>query len=104
MEETQPDAENSAGKLQSNLTMMDVLDLPDGERQIVQLLLRRGGMSVAALAEELRQAEAETRELVAQLAVKGFLGQGEQPETWRALLASKRVQRSARGILAALDE
>ena len=90
----------------SNLTMMDVLELPDAEREIVQFLLREGETEVSALLAQSGQEATGLHSILEKLAEKGFLGKGDREgaETWRALLAQKRGRQTSRNLWAALDD
>lgn len=84
-------------------TMMDLLDLPDAERDLVQFLLRQGETDLSALAAHSGQEPAALRQTLEGLMEQGFLGRGEG-ESWRALLAPKRARLSSRNLWAALEE
>jgi hypothetical protein len=86
--------------------MLDVLALPDGERQVEQWLLRHGDAGITEIATHLGQSEAEARVLVDALAAKGFLERSEKEgeARWHAHLAAKPARPGRRDLWKALDD
>ena len=86
--------------------MLDVLALPEGERRLVQWLLRRGAAGVSEIAAQIGLEEDAARRMLDALAGAGFLAraEGDGEACWRVCLASKRVRRVSSDIWKRLDE
>jgi hypothetical protein len=86
--------------------MLDILALPELERQVVQWLLRQGETGVSSVAAHTGQDEPGTRLLLEALAEQGFVEQsdGDGEARWRARLAPKKPRPGSGGIWKVLDE
>ncbi len=86
--------------------MLEVLALPEGERQIVQWLLRRGAAGLSEIATEIGQEPEAARAVLDALTGAGFLAraEGDGEARWRTCLAPKRGRRVSTDIWKRLDE
>lgn len=84
--------EIDAQQEQRGLSPVDLLDLPPALAGIIKKIVRRNGMALAQIAQELQQAPAEIQEMLDQLVEKGFLRRIEvKDETWyKAQFGRKR--------------
>ena len=91
---------------QEGLSPIDLLDLPAGLAAIVKKIVRRNGMSLTEIAEEMGQPPADTLVVLDELAKKGLVRQVEvSSEIWyKAHFARKADKKLSTGVWSALDD
>ncbi len=94
-------SQKSAGEEQSGpeRTMLDVLDLPEEQRRVVQWLLRQSGATASEVSAHLALPETAVACILETLNKEGFLEAGEECDAirWRVRLASKRLAATPHG-------
>jgi hypothetical protein len=79
----------------AGLTMADVLGLPEPERQMVNLMMRRGVVTLAEAASRAGQSETSARSMLSDLIDQGFVREvvisGEA--RFQTRLAARRARR-----------
>jgi len=100
------EAELTAREKSPGLTMSDVLDMPDGQRQLINWLLRQRIADLAQVAHFLDCDEAAVRETLAGLVEGGLVREFEQRGTLRyqVRLAPKRGRTMPENLWQALDD
>ena len=99
--------EGAAREMGAGVSMLDVLALPDGERQVVQWVLRQNGAAVSEVAAHIGQDEAAAAAALESLTARGFLERldGDGEVRWRARITSRRAARNtARDVWKALED
>lgn len=87
------------------LSPIDLLDLPVEVAAVVKKIIRRNGMSLDEVAEELQQSPEDTAATLAELVKKKFVRQVEvQGEVWfKAQFARKPDKKLSQGVWSVLD-
>ena len=87
---------SSSGE-QAGVSMADVLALPDELQAIIICLIREGEAELPGVAAFIKQDEATTSTLLADLIARGFVqevpAEGKEQLRYRARLVSKRTRR-----------
>jgi predicted transcriptional regulator len=88
------------------LTMSDLLDMPDDQRQMINLLMRQKIASLADLARLMDREEAAARDLLTALVEQGLVREFEQRGVLRyqVRLAPKRGRTMPANLWQALDD
>ena len=91
---------------QDGISPIDLLDLPSAISSIIKKIIRRNGMKLAQIAEELNQSPDETQETLDGLVEKGYVRRVEvKEEVWyKARFAQKRTRSLSSGFWSALDQ
>ncbi len=89
----------------AGLSMADILDLPDPLRQLMNWLMRQEEADLADVAGFIKEDEAKTRDMLAELGEKGFVRelQISGKLTYRVRLASRRRAQLSLDIWQALE-
>jgi predicted transcriptional regulator len=87
------------------LSPIDLLDLPAEVAAITKKIVRRNGMSLAEIAEEMQQTPEAVQVTLDELVERGFIRQIEvQDEIWyKANFARKPDKKLAQGVWSVLD-
>ena len=90
---------------QEGLSPIDLLDLPPGLAAIVKKIVRRNGMSLTDIAEEMGQSLADAQPLLDELVAKKLIRKVEvSDEIWyKAHFARKADKKLSTGVWTALD-
>ena len=90
---------------QEGLSPIDLLDLPPGLAAIAKKIVRRNGMSLAEIADEMGQKPADIQTLLDDLVTKGLIRKLDvSGETWyKAHFARKADKKLSTGVWTALD-
>ncbi len=98
-------SELSAREKAEGLSMADVLDLPDAQRQLCNWLIRQGGASLPDLLARFNQDEAATRAALAALVEQAFVQEStvDGVRRYKMRLSARRRQQAPLSIWQALD-
>jgi DNA-binding MarR family transcriptional regulator len=90
---------------QEGLSPIDLLDLPPGLAAIVKKIVRRNGMSLVEIADEMSQKPADTQIVLDELVAKRLIRKVEvSGEIWyKARFARKADKKLSTGVWSALD-
>ena len=90
---------------QEGLSPIDLLDLPPGLAAIAKKIVRRNGMSLADIAQEMNQTPEESQAVLDELVAKGLVRRVEvSGEVWyKAFFARKADKKLSTGVWTALD-
>ena len=90
---------------QEGLSPIDLLDLPPGLAAIVKKIVRRNGMSLTEIADEMSQKPADTQTVLDELVAKRLIRKVEvSGEIWyKAHFARKADKKLSTGVWSALD-
>ena len=90
---------------QEGLSPIDLLDLPPALAAIAKKIIRRNGLSLAEIAQEMGQTPEETQAVLDDLVEKGLIRQIEvNSEIWyKAHFARKADKKLSTGVWSALD-
>ena len=92
--------EIAARESQEAISPLDLLDLPDAVRQVLQSVIRRGQATAHELAAEMGGPEDALESMLQSLAGKGYLGvvPGTIPSRYKAVLGKRRARDLSLGI------
>lgn len=90
---------------QEGLSPIDLLDLPPGLAAIAKKIVRRNGMSLTDISQEMNQPPEETQAILDDLVAKGLIRRVEvSGEVWyKAFFARKADKKLSTGVWSALD-
>lgn len=90
----------------AGLTMADILELPDTERQLVNWMMRAGDVSLADVATQLGQDEATVQARLAVLIEKGFVREtvSHSVTFYQVRMAPRRQRQLPENLWQALDK
>ena len=96
---------DESGKGQKSLSPIDLLDLPPALATIIKKIIRKNGLELAEIAQELDQSLEETQELLSDLVAKGYVRQVKvQDKIWyKAHFGRKTDKPLSSGVWSALD-
>lgn len=97
--------EIEARERQEGLSPIDLLDLPPALATITKKIVRKNGMSLTDIAEEMGKPPEEAAAMLEELVVKGFMRRVEvSDEIWyKAFFARKPDKKLTSGVWSALD-
>lgn len=97
-------SKNRKRKKTAGISTLDILDLPDQERQLVNWIMRQGEVSFAEIAARIDQGEQAARSAIADLIARGILQEEKKKDQqcYRVLLVTK-AKRPVADIWKALD-
>jgi len=82
----------------------DLLDMPPALASVIKKIIRRNGMKLAEIAEELDQALEDTQQMLDELVEKGYVRRLEvKNEVWYKAYFARRRSRLASDIWSVLD-
>ena len=89
---------------QDAVSPLDLLDLPDALRRLMQRILRQGQTTAGALAGEVGRPEAEVESMLRGLVEKGYLKvlPGPGPARYKVVLGQRRARTLPSGMWDAL--
>ena len=98
--------ELDARERQEGLSPIDLLDLPPALAAIAKKIVRRNGMSLTEIAEEMDQTPADVQTVLDDLVAKGLIRRVEvSGEFWyKAHFARKADKKLSTGVWSALDD
>ena len=90
---------------QEGLSPIDLLDLPQGLATIAKKIVRKNGMSLTEIAEDMGQTPTEAQAVLDELVAKGLIRRVEvNEEIWyKARFARKADKKLSLGVWSALD-
>jgi hypothetical protein len=90
---------------QEGLSPIDLLDLPQGLATIAKKIVRKNGMSLTEIAEDMGQTPTEAQAVLDELVAKGLIRRAEvNEEIWyKAHFARKADKKLSLGVWSALD-
>lgn len=85
-------------EISSGLSMLDILTLPDDQRQLMNWIIRQGSVKLRDVVNRIKQDEVVALSLLEQLLKQGFIQQLDSEDEWvyQPLLTSKVVKKSTR--------
>ena len=91
---------------QDGISPVDLLDLPRSISKIIRKIIRKNGMRLDQVAQELDQSLEETKKSLDELVEKGYIRQVEvKKEIWyKARFAQKRSRTLSADFWSALDD
>jgi len=91
---------------QEAISPLDLLELPEALRRLMQRIIRRGKTTARELAEEMGSSEAEADSMLRSLAGKGYLAlvPGGTPPSYKAVVGQRRERALPTGIWEALSK
>jgi predicted ArsR family transcriptional regulator len=89
---------------QEGISPVDLLDLPASISKIIKKIIRRNGMKLEEIAQELDQSVEQAKESLDELVAKGYVRQVEVKEViwYKARFAQKRNRTLSAGFWSAL--